>query len=238
YGAYALLIIIPCAILLAQPDFGMTCTVAFTGALLFFIVHFNMAEFLLLIGAAAASCTALIVWYPYRLRRIMIFLNPWNDPQGAGFQVIQSLIAIGSGGLWGAGIGASKQKFFYLPMQHTDFIFSIIAEETGFIGCTLLIMLFAAFTYYGMRIAWQMKNLFASLCTVGFVMLVTVQALINCSVALGLVPTKGVGLPFVSYGNSALISALWFVGIIIRATYASAYQRTNNYQPSAAYSAQ
>src|SRR5579872_1286150 len=132
----------------------------------------------------------LIMAQPYRIKRILIFLNPWTDPRGAGFQIIQSLIAIGSGGLWGLGIGHSKQKFFYLPMQHTDFIFAIIAEETGLIGCLVVISLFIAFLYAGIRLALKMSSLFACYTIIGFTTIITLQSIINMAVSTGLVPTK------------------------------------------------
>ena len=166
-------------------------------------------------AAAIPFLFGLIILRPYRLKRILAFLNPWQDPQGAGFQIIQSLIAIGSGGLCGVGIGHSKQKFFYLPMQHTDFIFAIIAEETGFIGCSIIIILYLLLLYIGFKIAWQLANRFCSFTVLGFSLLIHLQTMINLFVVLGLVPTKGIGLPFISAGNSALIVHLSMLGIIL-----------------------
>jgi len=160
--------------------------------------------------------TILLVFLkPYRLHRILTFLNPWEDRQGAGFQIIQSLIAIGSGKWLGVGIAQSKQKFFYLPMQHTDFIFSIIAEEVGFIGALFLILLYVLLFYTGFRIAWHIKDPFCQFTVLGFIILINLQAIINLCVTTGLLPTKGIGLPFVSYGNSSLMCMLAIVGIII-----------------------
>jgi cell division protein FtsW len=209
------ILIIPCLVLLKQPDFGMAVTIALTGFILFFIMHFTIGQFIATMSVALPLCLVLIFRYPYRVKRILAFLNPWDDPQGAGFQIIQSLIAIGSGSLWGTGVSHSKQKFFYLPMQHTDFIFSIIAEETGFMGSILLISLYIGFLYIGMRIAWQLKNTFSMLLTLGFVVLISIQALINLAVVSGLAPTKGIGLPFISYGNSALVASLCMVGVVM-----------------------
>jgi len=208
-------------ILLKQPDFGMTVTLLITSFILLFIMHFNIKHFTLIIGSLIPLLTLLIYMRPYRWKRILTFLNPWNDPHGSGFQIIQSLIAIGSGGLWGIGVSHSKQKFFYLPMQHTDFIFSIIAEETGFIGTSLLISLYLLFLYFGIRIAWYLKDTFSSLLTLGFVILTSVQAFINLAVATGLVPTKGIGLPFISGGNSAFICSLFFIGLIMNCVHES-----------------
>lgn len=206
---------IPSIILLKQPDFGFTVVLATTALIMFFISHVHLKQLLMSALLLIPAATILIISAPYRLKRVLIFLNPWSDPQGTGFQIIQSLIAIGSGGLTGVGIGNSKQKFFYLPMQHTDFIFSIIAEETGFIGSCILITLFIVFLYFGIRIAMQMNRVFDSFVTLGFTTFVTLQTVINIAVATGMAPTKGVGLPFISYGNSALVTNLLMVGIII-----------------------
>lgn len=215
YLPYMAIVGITSVILLQQPDFGMAITLAATAFILLYVMHVPTMHLLLTVGALLGSAIVLIALKPYRLRRIVTFLNPWDDPQGAGFQIIQSLIAIGAGSFLGAGVAQSKQKFFYLPMQHTDFIFSIIAEETGFVGCTFLIALYILFLYFGLRIASMLTSTFSSLTTLGFVLLISLQALINGAVVTGLVPTKGVGLPFVSYGNSALICSLAMVGIIM-----------------------
>jgi cell division protein FtsW len=151
----------------------------------------------------------------YRLKRIITFLNPWQDPKGAGFQIIQSFIAIGSGSTTGVGIGQSKQKFFYLPMQHTDFIFSIIAEEIGFFGSCCIVALYLLFLYAGLKSASLQEDLFAQYAIAGCTLLLSLQALINISVTVGLMPTKGIGLPFISYGNSSLATAITVVGLIL-----------------------
>ncbi len=202
-------------VLLKQPDFGQAMSVSITAYLMFFIGGVRFRYLLISVGSSIPLVLLLILKKQYRIRRILTFLNPWQDPQGAGFQIIQSLIAIGSGGLSGVGIGQSKQKFFYLPMQHTDFIFSIIAEETGFFGSFLLVSLYCLFLYTGLKLAWQLHNLFATYTTIGLVFLTTLQALINLLVTTGLLPTKGIGLPLVSYGNSALIGNLLMVGLIL-----------------------
>lgn len=217
-GSYLPFLIVITAVagmLLKQPDFGLAVTLALTAFILLFIAGFPLKH-LLLTGAAIIPIIGfLILKYSYRLRRILTFLNPWDDPQGAGFQIIQSLIAIGSGKWWGSGISHSKQKFFYLPMQHTDFIFSIIAEETGFIGSCIVVSLYLLFLYFGMRIAWQLKKPFHIFSTLGFTILLSLQAVINILVVTGLLPTKGIGLPFISYGNSALICSCAMVGLIL-----------------------
>jgi len=206
---------IPSLVLLKQPDFGMTVTIFLTALSMLFVAEYAMHYLLYTIALLAPFALALIIMRPYRLQRILNFLNPWDDPRGGGFQIIQSLIAIGSGGLFGAGIANSKQKFFYLPMQHTDFIFSIIAEEIGFVGSIALLLLFVLFAYNGLRISSKLQDRFCGLATFGFVTLITLQAGINICVATSLLPTKGIGLPFVSYGNTALVANLLMVGIII-----------------------
>jgi len=202
-------------ILLLQPDFGLTVTLTLTGCAMLFVADFQTRNLLYTLLALIPIAGTLIFLKAYRLKRILTFLNPWADPQGAGFQIIQSLIAIGSGRYTGLGISHSKQKFFYLPMQHTDFIFSIIAEETGFLGSCFLILLLIIMLFVGYRIAWRMTDPFCVFATFGFVTLMSLQSIINLTVTTGLAPTKGIGLPFVSYGNTALICHLMMVGLIM-----------------------
>lgn len=223
FGAYLPLLIIvgvTSFVLLAQPDFGLTVTLCATVFIMLFVAQFPTLYLLSTLTLLIPSAVILIYLKPYRFQRILTFLNPWADPKGAGFQIIQSLIAIGSGSFWGVGISHSKQKFFYLPMQHTDFIFSIIAEETGFIGSLCLVSLYIAFAYFGMRLAMELRDPFTMFSTLGFVVLISLQAITNLAVTTGLVPTKGVGLPFVSYGSTALVCSLAMLGLIINGVYA------------------
>lgn len=208
-------------VLLKQPDFGLTVTLMLTAFALFFIAQLQTKHLAFTASLLIPIGGALIYFRPYRLKRVLTFLNPWDDPTGAGFQIIQSLIAIGSGSVSGVGISHSKQKFFYLPMQHTDFIFSIIAEETGFIGSFFLITLYLVIIYLGMRIAWNTRDSFCAYTILGFVILLGLQGAINLAVATGLVPTKGIGLPFVSYGNTSLVCALAMIGLIINMVHAN-----------------
>ena len=212
---FCLLITIMCSALLKQPDFGMTITLLLTTIILFFCAHAHIKHIIITLTGLAISAIFLILFRPYRLQRVLTFLNPWQDPQGAGFQIIQSLIAIGSGSWLGTGIAHSRQKFFYLPMQHTDFIFSIIAEETGLIGCFFLITLFMLLLYFGIRIAHQLTNTFDTLVVLGFMVLIHLQTVMNMAVATGLAPTKGVGMPFISYGNTSLVCYLFMIGVMI-----------------------
>jgi len=193
----------------------MTVTLLLTTIILFFCAHAQIKHVIITLMALAASAGLLIIFRPYRLQRVLTFLNPWQDPKGSGFQIIQSLIAIGSGNWLGTGIAHSRQKFFYLPMQHTDFIFSIIAEETGLIGCVFLITLFSLLLYFSIRIAHQLTNNFNILTMLGFTIIIHLQAIMNMAVATGLAPTKGVGMPFISYGNSSLVCYLFMIGVIM-----------------------
>jgi cell division protein FtsW len=212
---FAFVIGVMCIILLKQPDFGMTVTLLLTTIILFFVAHANLKHILITVIGLAVSALFLIILKPYRLQRIITFLDPWQDPKGAGFQIIQSLIAIGSGKWIGTGIAHSRQKFFYLPMQHTDFIFSIIAEETGFIGSLFLMTLFILLLYFGIRIAHQLHNTFNTLVVLGFMIVIHLQTIMNLAVTTGLAPTKGVGLPFISYGNTSFVCYLFMIGVII-----------------------
>lgn len=225
FTQFVIILVCVSGILLKQPDFGLALTLVATSCIMLFISRLHSTPLLITSAALIPLAGALVLFKPYRLQRILVFLNPWNDPQGAGFQIIQSLIAIGSGGLTGVGISNSKQKFFYLPMQHTDFIFSIIAEETGFIGSMIIIILYAILLYAGLRLAWRLHDPFCSYAALGFIILINLQAIINLCVTTGLVPTKGIGLPFISYGNTALISSILMVGLIINFSRTALYQR-------------
>jgi cell division protein FtsW len=151
----------------------------------------------------------------YRRRRLMAFWDPWSDPLGDGFQVIQSLIAVGSGGLLGRGFMSGVQKLFYLPEPHTDFIFAVIGEEFGLMGTTFVLLCFVIIAWRGFRIALQAPDRFGALLAVGLTTMIAVQALFNISVVLGLVPTKGIPLPFVSNGGSSLLISLLGMGILL-----------------------
>lgn len=207
-----------CALLLLlQPDFGQAVAIMITVLAMLFVAGFPLRHFLYLSVPLIVGALALIIAKPYRLARIMTYLNPWNDPQGAGFQIIQSLIAIGSGKIGGVGIGQSVQKQLYLPMQHTDFIFSIIAEETGLIGGGSIILLFSIFLWCGFRCALACTSRYGALVVFGAVFLILVQASMNLGVVTGLLPTKGIGLPFLSSGSSSLIATLMLCGVIASA---------------------
>lgn len=208
-------------LLLKQPDFGQAVTLCITAFLMFFVAQCQTKHLLLTLSSIIPVLSVLIYMKPYRIRRVLTFLNPWDDPHGSGFQIIQSLIAIGSGNVTGVGIAQSKQKFFYLPMQHTDFIFSIIAEEMGFLGSCVLIGLFILFLYTGLKLASTLHDPFSYYVTTGYVLLITIQTILNICVASGLLPTKGLALPFISYGNSGLLCNIAMIGLIINCVYSN-----------------
>ena len=151
----------------------------------------------------------------FRIDRILVFLNPWSDATGTGYQMIQSLYAIGSGGLFGVGLGNSKQKYLYIPEPQNDFIFAIVAEELGFVGCAVIILLFGIFVWRGIVIAMKAPDMYGSLIAVGVTTLVAIQAIINIAVVTASIPTTGMALPFFSYGGTALVILLFAVGILL-----------------------
>ena len=157
----------------------------------------------------------LVVVAPYRLKRIVSFINPWSDPLGSGFQIIQSLYAIGPGGLLGQGFLNSRQKHFYLPEPQTDFIFSIISEEFGFLGVIIVSVLFIIIFYNGIKISLETEDLFSKYLSFGLTFMLIFQTLLNLAVVVGLIPVTGVTLPFISYGGSSLLTSFIMVGIIL-----------------------
>src|SRR5215813_707655 len=202
-------------LILAQPDMGTAVDLLVISTAILFVAGLSWKW--LAVGAAAAfpAMYLLITHVAYRNARLLAFLHPDQDPQGAGFQLSQSLIAVGSGGLTGVGLMESKQKLFYLPEAHTDFIYAVISEEIGFIGAVLVIALFAIYAGRGLRAAFNAPDNFGRLLALGITALVTTQALINFAVVLGMVPTKGIGLPFVSYGGSSLLIMLLATGVLL-----------------------
>lgn len=167
-----------------------------------------------LLGLIAAA----IILEPYRMRRITGFLDPWSDSQATGYQLVQSLLALGSGGLTGVGMGLSRQKCFFIPEPHNDFIFSVIGEELGFIGCMFIIILFIIFLWRGIMAAAKAKDIYGSLLATGITAVVILQSLINIAVVTGSMPVTGVPLPFISYGGSSLVINMTFMGILLNIT--------------------
>ncbi len=203
------------ALVLAQPDLGNCLTLITLTFTLLFIAG-GRARHLGLILAAALPPLALAVWAaPYRLRRIFAFIDPWSDPRGSGFQIIQSWLAFGNGGLVGQGIGGSRQKLFYLPESHTDFIFAIIGEELGFLGATAIVGLFVVLIWRGLRIGLRAPDAFGGYLALGITVLIATQTLVNLGVVTGLLPTKGLPLPFISFGGSALLITMLSTGLLL-----------------------
>jgi cell division protein FtsW len=203
------------ALVVAEPDLGTALMLA----VIFVILIYTAGARLLHLGMAAVpallAVAGLLIFVPFRMRRIITFLNPWADPRGNGFQVVQSLIAIGSGGPDGLGFAQGKQKMLFLPFAHSDFIFSVIAEELGLVGALAVIAVFALFLWRGIRASLLAPDRFGMLLSLGLVTAIVAQALFNISVVLSLVPTKGIPLPFISYGGSSLVPTLAAVGILL-----------------------
>ena len=201
--------------IMLQPDLGTGVVLVGTCMLMVFVSGARISHFMGLGGIGLAGFVFLIASAPYRISRITAFLNPWEDPQGDGFQIIQSLYAIGPGGLMGTGLGKSLQKYFYLPEPQTDFIFAILGEELGFIGGSLVILLFILLLWRGIKIALEAPDGFGRLLALGVVFMITIQVMINISVVIGLIPVTGITLPFLSYGGSSLTLTLMSAGLIL-----------------------
>ena len=208
-----------CALLLAEPDFGAAIVLLATALAMLFVAGARIRDFCLFFGVAAIAMAALAITSPYRLQRLTGFLDPWSDPYNSGFQLTQSLIAIGRGQWFGVGLGEGVQKLFYLPEAHTDFVFAVFAEEFGLLGSFALIALFAALIWrifrLGMRAA-RAERLFEAYLAIGIGTWLGLQAFINIGVNMGLLPTKGLTLPLISYGRSSLIVAMISIGLLLR----------------------
>ncbi|MEI6437610.1 MAG: putative lipid II flippase FtsW [Candidatus Omnitrophota bacterium] len=202
-------------LIMKQPDMGNTILVFSITMTMLFIAGAKVKHLVSIFLPAIPLAAFLVLLEPYRIRRIVAFMNPWEDPQGAGFQLSQSQIALGSGGFWGVGLGKSEQKLLYLPAAHTDFIFSIIGEELGFLGALVVIALFAFFIWQVIKILRQTVDPFGYYMIFGILMMLSIQVVVNFGVSIGALPTKGLPLPFISYGGSALIFNMMAVGLIL-----------------------
>jgi len=203
------------SLILLQPDLGTSVDIVLIMTAILFVAGLSWKWLALGAAAALPALYLLVTQVSYRQARLMAFLDPGSDPQGAGFQLLQSLIAVGSGGFTGVGLMESKQKLFYLPEAHTDFIYAVICEELGFVGAVLVIALFATYGWRGLRAAFSAPDGFGRLLALGITAMVLGQALINFAVVLGVVPTKGIPLPFVSYGGSSLLVMLLATGVLL-----------------------
>jgi cell division protein FtsW len=202
-------------LIMLEPDFGTSMSLVLISLVMVLAAGL---DYRYLVGASLAALPAvylLVMGAGYRRRRMLAFLNPWEDPLGDGFQVIQSLIAVGTGGIWGRGVMNGVQKLFYLPEPHTDFIYAVIAEELGLVGATVVLLCFCVVTWRGLRVALRAPDSFGAFLALGLTTMVAVQAFINISVVLGLMPTKGIPLPFVSAGGSSLLINLVGMGILL-----------------------
>jgi len=202
-------------LILLQPDLGTIIALSSVVLIMLYIAGVRGRYILSLILCSLPALYILVFSVPYRRARILAFLNPWLDPKGIGFQIIQSQIAIGSGGLFGRGLGHSQQKLFYLPAAHTDFIFSIIGEELGLLGTLSIIALFMIFIQQGLKIIKNSQDKFGYFFALGLILMISLKAIINIGVSCGAFPTKGLPLPFISYGGSSLIFDMVSLGILI-----------------------
>ena len=205
-------------LIVKEPDLGTALVCAAVAALMFYLAGAETKYFGYAVLAAAPVLYILLFRVPWRRARMLAFLNPEADPQGSGFHTIQSLIAVGTGGIRGLGFMEGRQKLFYLPQPHTDFIFANIAEELGLIGALAIIALFVALGYRGLRAASLSKDVFARFLAFGITATILIQAFFNISVVLALVPTKGITLPFVSYGGTSLFITLASIGVLLSLT--------------------
>jgi cell division protein FtsW len=198
-----------------QPDLGTAIACAAITMCILFVAGLDLKYLAYAFVGSLLPLYFLIFHVAYRRDRILAFLDPYSDPQGKGFHIIQSLIAVSTGGLTGVGLMEGKEKLFYLPEPHTDFIFSVLGEELGLVGCLIVVALFAIFLWRGIRTALRTQDMFGRFLVVGITSMVVVQAFINISVVLGLMPTKGIPLPLISYGGSSLFITLGCVGVLL-----------------------
>ncbi|MCX5844927.1 MAG: putative lipid II flippase FtsW [Deltaproteobacteria bacterium] len=217
-----LVILLIVGLIILEPDFGTAVIITVIMMLMFYLSGCRILHLAGIVALFAPAGIFLLLHKSYRLARLTTFLDPWKDPQRSGFQIIQSLLSFGSGGTFGVGIGDGMQKLFYLPEPHTDFILSIIAEESGFIGVVIVLFLFAVLIIKGFMISYKAPDLFSTLLSAGLTMVIALEAFINIAGVMGLIPLKGLALPFVSYGGTSLIMSLTAVGILLNI---SAYEK-------------
>jgi cell division protein FtsW len=213
------LLIVAGVLLLAEPDFGATTVLFATGFAVLFVAGARLRYVFSLVSVVALAFALLAVMSPYRLKRLTVFMHPWEDPFNGGFQLTQSLIAIGRGGWFGVGLGSSIQKLFYLPEAHTDFVFAVLAEELGLVGVMAVIGLFVALVWRAFQIARMAAAAglkFQSYLALAFGVWLGLQAIVNMGVNMGVLPTKGLTLPLLSYGRSSLIVSLGWLGVLLR----------------------
>jgi cell division protein FtsW len=226
YAPHLLVSAVFIGLVVMQPDLGTAITFAVLTFLLLFVAGVRL-RYLLATGLAVTPLLALaIAQKGYRWERLLAFLNPWRDPSDTSFQLLHSLLALGSGGPLGVGLGSGQQKLFYLPEPHTDFILAVIGEETGILGVSIVLLLYALLIYQGVKIALRAPDRFGTYLASGLTLAVGLQAFINSAVVMGLLPTKGLPLPFISYGGSSLLTNLLAMGILMNiSSYAKEHSR-------------
>lgn len=232
----ALVTAVMAMLVIKEPDFGTASLLAFTAGTLFFVAGARVVHLLMIVAAVTPPAILLIRHDPYKLARVVAFIDPWKDPQDKGFHIVQSLMALGSGGWFGVGLGFSHQKFFWLPEAHTDFIGSIIGEETGFAGMAAIVALFVIFAYRAVRIALAAPDRFGFFLCIGCMALIVIQAFVNLGVVSSSWPVTGVPLPFISFGGTSLVTSLTAVALIVnvgrsRAARGTAYARADERRP-------
>lgn len=204
-----------CVLIMLEPNMSITICVGLTMFLMLFVGGAKIKHFVLLSVPVVCLGILLVVIEPYRMERLVAFINPWANPQGEGYQLIQSLYSLSSGGLFGVGIFNSRQKYLFLPFSESDFIFSIIGEETGFFGCLFIIIIFGVMIYQGIKIAYHAKDRFGCYLASGIVCVIATQVLINIAVVTGSIPPTGVPLPFISAGSTALVVFMGAIGVLL-----------------------
>jgi cell division protein FtsW len=202
-------------LVVAQPDLGNAVTLFALAFALLFLAGCRVWHLSMVLLAALPLVVVAILAAPYRLRRVMAFVDPWQDPRGSGFQIIQSWLALGAGGPFGLGLGESRQKLFYLPEAHTDFIFAILGEELGFVGALAVVVVFVVLVWRGLRIGLRAPDPFGAYLALGITVLLATQTIVNLGVVTGLLPTKGLPLPFISFGGSALVMTMLGTGVLL-----------------------
>ncbi len=211
----ALVVGVVVALILLQPDFGTSISLALVVAVMVFAAGLHYRYLVGLALVALPTIYIVLVAAPYRRRRLLAFWDPWADPLGDGFQIIQSLVAVGTGGVFGRGLMGGVQKLFYLPEPHTDFIYAVIGEELGLVGATAILLCFCVIAWRGLRIALRAEDTFGAFVALGLTTMIAAQAFVNISVVLGLMPTKGIPLPLVSFGGSSLLINLLGMGVLL-----------------------
>jgi cell division protein FtsW len=206
---------LPLLLLIKQPDFGSFSICFLVIAFVCFMSSFPRKAFYISLLGGGVGAVMILFSQAYRVKRMLTYLDPWKNPQGSGFQIVQSYMAFANGSAFGQGLGNSNEKLFYLPEAHNDFIFSVIGEELGFLGVFLIICLFIAFIYFGFRLVLQVKNRVGIILGSAVIFVLGLQALLNMGVVLGLLPTKGLNLPFISYGGSSLICNFFGIGLLL-----------------------